>query len=139
MYLNIILGDVKMKYVLLGIYMVYVLSTITSIITNNITFNENFTGDVLSIYRKDSVNRSIVGIISYTLLLYLLQNIILSNIIINIFIYALVYLVDNLIVNSVFDRIMILRLQPIVDEIKKQEALKQRKAEYLFGDEKDKD
>lgn len=129
-----------MKYVLLGIYMVYVLSTITSIITNNITFNENFTGDVLSIYRKDSVNRSIVGIISYTLLLYLLQNIILSNIIIiNIFIYALVYLVDNLIVNSVFDRIMILRLQPIVDEIKKQEALKQRKAEYLFGDEKDKD
>lgn len=129
-----------MKYVLLGIYMVYVLSTITSIITNNITFNENFTGDVLSIYRKDSVNRSIVGIISYTLLLYLLQNIILSNIIIiNIFIYALVYLVDNLIVNNVFDKIMILRLQPIVDEIKKQEALKQRKAEYLFGDEKDKD
>lgn len=139
MYLNIILGDVKMKYVLLGIYMVYVLSTITSIITNNITFNENFTGDVLSIYRKDSLNRSIVGIISYTLLLYLLQNIILSNIIINIFIYALVYLVDNLIVNNVFDKIMILRLQPIVDEIKKQEALKQRKAEYLFGDEKDKD
>lgn len=128
-----------MKYVLLGIYMVYVLSTITSIITNNITFNENFTGDVLSIYRKDSVNRSIMGIISYTLLLYLLQNIILSNIIINIFIYALVYLVDNLIVNNVFDKIMILRLQPIVDEIKKQEALKQRKAEYLFGDEKDKD
>lgn len=129
-----------MKYVLLGIYMVYVLSTITSIITNNITFNENFTGDVLSIYRKDSVNRSIVGIISYNLLLYLLQNIILSNIIIiNIFIYALVYLVDNLIVNNVFDKIMILRLQPIVDEIKKQEALKQRKAEYLFGDEKDKD
>lgn len=128
-----------MKYVLLGIYMVYVLSTITSIITNNITFNENFTGDVLSIYRKDSVNRSIVGIISYTLLLYLLQNIILSNIIINIFIYALVYLGDNLIVNNVFDKIMILRLQPIVDEIKKQEALKQRKAEYLFGDEKDKD
>lgn len=128
-----------MKYVLLGIYMVYVLSTITSIIANNITFNKNFTGNVLSIYRKDSVDRSIVGIISYTALLYLLQNIILSNIIINILIYALVYLVDNLIVNNVFDRIMILRLQPIVDEIKKKEALKQRKAEYLFGDEKDKD
>ena len=38
-----------MKYVLLGIYMVYVLSTITSIITNNLTFNKNFTGDVLLI------------------------------------------------------------------------------------------
>ena len=52
---------------------------------------------------------------------------------------SLDFLVDNLIVNNVFDKIMILRLQPIVDEIKKQEALKQRKAEYLFGDEKDKD
>ena len=128
-----------MKYVLLGIYMVYVLSTIMSIITNNLTFNKNFTGNVLSIYRKDSVDRSIVGIIAYTALLYLLQNIILSNIIINILIYALIYLVTNLIVNNVFDRIMVLRLQPIVEEIKRQEALKQRKAEYLFGDEKDKD
>lgn len=128
-----------MKYVLLGIYMVYVLSTITSIITNNLTFNKNFTGDVLSIYRKDSVNRSVVGIIVYTVLLYLLQNIILSNIIINILLYALVYLIANLIVNNLFDKIMILRLQPIVDEIKRQEVLKQRKAEYLFGDEKDKD
>lgn len=128
-----------MKYVLLGIYMVYVLSTITSIIANNLTFNKNFTGDVLSIYRKDSVNRSVVGIIVYTVLLYLLQNIILSNIIINILLYALVYLIANLIVNNLFDKIMILRLQPIVDEIKRQEVLKQRKAEYLFGDEKDKD
>lgn len=128
-----------MKYVLLGIYMVYILATITSIITNNLTFNKNFTGNVLSIYRKDSVDRSVVGIIAYTALLYLLQNIIFNNIIINIFIYALVYLVTNLIVNNIFDRIMILRLQPIVDEIKRQEALKQRKAEYLFGDEKDKD
>lgn len=128
-----------MKYVLLGIYMVYVLATITSIITNNLTFNKNFTGNVLSIYRKDSVDRSVVGIIVYTVLLYLLQNIILSNIIINILIYALVYLVANLIINNVFDRIMILRLQPIVDEIKRQEALKQRKADYLFGNEKDKD
>lgn len=128
-----------MKYILLGIYMVYVLSTITSVITNNITFSKNFTGEVLSIYRRDSIDRSVAGIIVYTVLLYLLQNIILSNIIVDIFIYALVYLLINLLINKIFDKIMILRLQPIVDEIKRQEALKQRKADYLFGNEKDKD
>lgn len=128
-----------MKYILLGIYMVYVLSTITSVITNNITFSKSFTGEVLSIYRRDSIDRSVAGIIVYTVLLYLLQNIILSNIIVNIFIYALVYLLINLLINKIFDKIMILRLQPIVDEIKRQEALKQRKADYLFGNEKDKD
>lgn len=128
-----------MKYILLGIYMVYVLSTITSVITNNITFSKNFTGEVLSIYRRDSIDRSVLGIVVYTVLLYLLQNIVLSNIIVDIFIYALVYLLINLLINKIFDKIMILRLQPIVDEIKRQEALKQRKADYLFGNEKDKD
>lgn len=129
-----------MKYALLGIYLVYMLSTITSYISNNITFSKNFTGEVLDIYRKDSTERSIVGFVLYTWLLYVLKYVTFTNIIFNLFIYVLVFLITNLLLNAAFDKFLILRLQPLIDEIKRKEALKQKKVEYLFGkDEKNDD